>query len=96
MQRKPNLFVFQPERYYKHSGGGMIHTLHYLRTYSYGIALIAEDKTGRLWPVGSDPTNSVNYGEITKEEFENSTSEDFSSQSLLYDALRGEAQDDAS
>jgi len=48
----------------------MLHTLHYLKTYAYGIVLIAEDNIGRLHPVGSYPVNAVNYKEITQKEFE--------------------------
>ena len=69
MQRKRNVFVFQPGKYYKHSGGGMLHCLHFLRTKMYGVTLIAEDDEGRFRAVGSSSDNTVNYVEITEEEY---------------------------
>lgn len=66
------VFVFAPDRYYKHTTGRAIHTLQYVKTHMYGVALIAEDDMGKLYPVGLDPANAVNYTEITKEEYEGS------------------------
>jgi hypothetical protein len=88
------VFVFEPNKYYRHSGGGMLHTLHYLKTFMYGIALIAEDRMGKLHPVGSYPENAINYHEITEQEFKEGKESLGSSQRLEYE-LYGEPKNDS-
>ncbi len=63
---------FEPGKYYKHNGGGKIHTLYFLDTFMWGDhALIAEERDGHLQAVGTrDEASSVNWTETTKEEFE--------------------------
>jgi len=62
---------FEPNKYYKHSSGGMIHTLGFLNTSIYGNTLIAEEShSANFVPVGtSSDDHTQNYTEITEEEW---------------------------
>lgn len=62
--------VFELGKYYKHTlHDNMIHVCGYALTHFYGETLIAEDTHGEFVPIGSKEENTINYSEITKEEF---------------------------
>jgi len=59
--------VFEIGKYYKHSGGGMMHIVSAGKTTLYGWCLIAEEHGGcNLLPVGSDETAAQNWSETTE------------------------------
>lgn len=60
---------FEVGKAYRHSGGGEILILGKLNTFVHGDALIAEEASGHLVPVGADATHAVNWKEITLEEW---------------------------
>lgn len=67
------IIVFEVGKYYKHTDGTMIHILTEVKeTMVYGKAMIAEqtDKEDFI-PVGYDEECTINWEEITKEEFDN-------------------------
>ena len=66
---------FEIGRYYKHSGGNMMHVVTAAKTYIHGWCLIAEDRDGSLRPVGSDETSAVNWSEIDRVEWYSGRSE---------------------
>ena len=61
--------VFAPGKYYRHSSGEKLAVLGWLNTFTYGRALIAEDKYGRFRPVGSERGHAVNWAEISLAEW---------------------------
>lgn len=60
---------FELGRYYKHTTGSKIFICGLADSIFYGRGLIAEDERGELSRVGDSEENTVNYAEITKEEF---------------------------
>ncbi|MBE3101238.1 MAG: hypothetical protein IMZ47_03090 [Firmicutes bacterium] len=62
--------VFQIGRYYKHTGGRMIHILMESETEVWGHCFIAEEsESNSLCPVGMDSDAAGNWKEIPKKEF---------------------------
>lgn len=61
--------VFEIGKYYKHSGGGMLHIVSSAKTTMWGWTTIAETNDARLQPVGNDETSATNYIESTEEEW---------------------------
>jgi len=55
---------FNVGKYYKHSGGEMMHVLVATKTKVYGQTMIAEFNDGSFRPVGNDETSSVNWVEL--------------------------------
>lgn len=62
---------FEIGKYYKHTGGGFLHICGEVKTHIWGHCLIAENKDGRLVPVGRDESNAVNWVEISEEQYIN-------------------------
>jgi hypothetical protein len=61
---------FEIGKYYKHTGGGMMHVVSAAKTTMYGWCLIAEEHGGsNLIPIGSDEVSALNWTEATKEEW---------------------------
>lgn len=61
--------IFELGKFYKHTTGDKIYICGVVDTYVYGKALVCEDVYGNLRPVGDDKYATINYHEITKEEF---------------------------
>lgn len=61
---------FKVGKYYKHSGGRMIHIISAGKTTLYGWCLIAEEKGySNLLTIGQDKESTVNWEESTEEEW---------------------------
>ncbi len=61
---------FEIGKYYKHSGGRMIHILCEAKTTVYGITLVAEEVGNEnLIPVGKSKDNAINWEIAKKEEW---------------------------
>jgi hypothetical protein len=59
--------VFEIGKYYRHSGGGIMHIVGGAKTTMYGWCLIAEEQaSSNLKPVGSDETSAQNWRETTE------------------------------
>ena len=66
------MMIFEPNKFYKHTTGYIIHTLDFADTVIYGRTLLAEDTSGSIISAGtSDNSYSVNYIEVTKDDFMN-------------------------
>lgn len=65
------MMIFEPNKFYKHTTGYIIHTLDFADTVMYGHTLLAEDTSGSLISAGTDNSYSVNYIEVTKDDFMN-------------------------
>lgn len=62
--------IFKVGKYYKHSGGGMMHIITGAKTTLYEWCLIAEHAgEGNFRPVGQDECSAVNWEETTEEEW---------------------------
>ena len=65
--------AFELGKYYKHNTGHMLYICGVCHTHMHGTGLMAEsndiDKMTTYIMVGSDEQSSVNYVEITKEEY---------------------------
>ena len=55
---------FQVGKYYRHSGGGMMHILVATKTKVYGMTMIAEFNDGSFRPIGDDETSALNWSEV--------------------------------
>ena len=59
--------IFEIGKYYRHSGGGVMHIVSSAKTTMYGWCLIAEEHgISNLKPVGSDEVSSQNWTETTE------------------------------
>ena len=65
---------FEIGKYYKHSGGGMMHIISAAHTTVYGWTHIAEGADGSLTPVGMSPDHAVNWTEAREDEWDASFS----------------------
>ena len=63
--------VFEMGHYYAHTTGSKIHICGSAHSIAYGETTIAENEFGNFIPVGTSESYTVNYHEITKEEFVN-------------------------
>lgn len=63
--------VFELNKFYKHTGGGMMHMISIAEApiMWMGPTLIAEDASGFLTPCGMDETSADNWVEIERREF---------------------------
>jgi hypothetical protein len=60
--------VFEIGKYYKHSGGGVMHIIGAVKTTLYGWCLIAEEHgSASLKPIGRDEDAAQNWSETTEE-----------------------------
>jgi len=60
---------FEIGKYYQHSGGHMLSILCEAKTTLYGDCLIAEELGGSFRPVSKDAEATLNWKEVTKEEW---------------------------
>jgi hypothetical protein len=60
---------FELGKYYKHSTGKKLHICGLVDSYYYGNCFAGEDENGNLSDVGKDADNTVNWKEISKDEF---------------------------
>ena len=65
------MMIFEPNKFYKHTTGYIIHTLDFADTVIYGRTLLAEDTSGSLISAGTSDNSVVNYIEVTKDDFMN-------------------------
>ena len=65
--------VFELGKYYKHTTYHYLYVCGVVNSHAYGMGLIAESihkgRNVEFMVVGSDENSSVNYTEITKEEY---------------------------
>ena len=62
--------IFEVGKFYQHNTGGKIAVICEANTTLWGEnVLISEDCCGELHPVGRDESHSVNWHEITKDEW---------------------------
>jgi hypothetical protein len=61
--------IFEVGKYYKHTTGLSMQTLGNMMTTMWGLALIAEQSDGQIIAVGRDEDSSVNWIEISREEW---------------------------
>lgn len=65
-----DMMRFEIGKYYKHSGGGMMHIVSAAKTTMWGWCLLAEVVgEANLRPVGSDEDYAVNWEEATEQEW---------------------------
>jgi len=61
---------FKVGKYYRHSGGSVMHVIGGLKTTLYGWTLVAEQHgNADLTTVGQDEANTVNWSEISEAEW---------------------------
>jgi len=61
---------FEMWKYYRHSTGSVLFICGIANTHIYGNVLVGDDKSGSLMPISRDEAATMNYHEITKQEFE--------------------------
>lgn len=61
---------FEVGKYYKHSTGELLHILDEVTSTLYGHCLVGEStRNYNLLPIGMDESNTMNYEEIDKDEW---------------------------